>query len=181
MTNRLTRAIEISANVAIIVVAVLLAVVLVKRHLLTSPQAEPAAPRPRTVATAPGTKLPLAGVNWAENGRTLLLALSSRCHFCTESADFYKRLAEARAGREDIRLVAVLPQDLGEGRAYMDKLGVKVDEVRQAPLDSVGAAGTPTLIMVDGEGAATELWVGKLPPDREAEVLGRIRGERASN
>ena len=183
MTNKLTRAVEVSANVAIIIVALLLGAVLVKRHLLADTRAEADAARPRMVAaaTAPGSKLPLAGVNWTENGRTLLLALSSKCHFCTESADFYKRLAEARAGRKDLRLVAVLPQDVGEGRAYLDKLGVSVDEVRQASLDSVGAAGTPTLIMADGEGAATELWVGRLPPDKEAEVLDRIRGERASN
>jgi hypothetical protein len=179
MTNKLTRGIEISANVAIIIVAVLLGVVLVRSQLLPGAHTQATAPQPHMMAAA-GSKLPLSGVNWAENRRTLLLALSAKCHFCTESAEFYKRLVEARAEHSDIRMVAVLPQDIGEGRAYMDKLGIKVDEVRQSSLDSVGATGTPTLIMVDGDGAATELWVGKLPPDKESEVLDRIRGERAS-
>lgn len=180
MTNKLTRGLEVSANVAIIIVAVLLVVVLVRHQLLPGAQTQATAPQPHVMAAA-GSKLPLSGVNWAENGRTLLLALSAKCHFCTESAEFYKRLAEARTGRSDIRMVAVLPQDVSEGQAYLDRLGVKVDEVRQSSLDSVGATGTPTLIMVDEEGAATEVWVGKLPPDKEIEVLDRLRGERASN
>lgn len=178
MTNKLIRGIEVSANIAIIIVAVMLGIVLVRHRLLTGAQTQATAPQPHVVAA--GSKLTLSGVNWAENRRTLLLALSTKCHFCTESAEFYKRLAEARAGRSDIRMVAVLPQDVGEGRAYLDKLGVRVDEVRQSSLDAVGATGTPTLIMVDDEGTATELWVGKLPPDKESEVLGRIRGEPAS-
>jgi thioredoxin-related protein len=177
-TNRLTKGIELSANIAIIIVAVFLGVVLVKQQLLSSPQTR--ATTPQHPATVAGAKLPLAGVNWAENQRTLLLALSAKCHFCTESADFYKRLAEARAQRNDIRMVAVLPQETAEGQAYLDRLGIKVDEVRQSSLDAVGATGTPTLIMVDGDGVATEMWVGKLPPDKETEVLNRIRGERAS-
>lgn len=181
MKNKLASGVEILANVAIIVVALLLGVVLVRNQSGSGAQTRGASAQPRTMASlAPGSKLPLAGVNWSENGRTLLLALSSRCHFCTESAEFYQRLAAARAGREDIRLVAVLPQDAGEGGAYLDKLGVKVDEVRQSSLDAVGAAGTPTLVMVDGEGAATEMWIGKLAPDKETEVIDRIRGEHAS-
>lgn len=178
MNSKLAKSIELLTNISIITVAILLSVVLVKHYLLTEARIHTADSQSH-VAVA-GAKLPLPGVNWAENRRTLLLALSAKCHFCTESADFYKRLAEAKAQRNDIRMIAVLPQEVAAGQAYLDRLGVKVDEVRQSPLDAVGATGTPTLIMVDGDGTATEMWLGKLPPDKETEVLARIRGERAS-
>jgi hypothetical protein len=46
--------------------------------------------------------------------------------------------------------------------------------VRQAPLSAVGVSGTPTLLLIDGGGAIKESWVGKLPPDKETEVLSRL-------
>jgi hypothetical protein len=51
---------------------------------------------------------------------------------------------------------------------------VTVDEVRQDSLDSIGVTGTPTLILVNREGAVDGVWVGKLPPEGETEVLGRL-------
>src|SRR2546427_10330382 len=32
-----------------------------------------------------GAKLPLEGVDWATNQKTLVVALSDKCHFCTDS------------------------------------------------------------------------------------------------
>lgn len=175
--SNFTRKLEVLANVCIVAVALLLGAVLVKIHLL--PKGE-AAPPPPPSQLQPGSRLPLADINWADNGQTLLLVLSDTCHYCTESADFYKRLAQERAAHDSPRLVAVLPQEVERGRAYLDKLGVSVDQVLQAPVNSVGARGTPALILVDGAGAVTESWVGKLPPDRESEVLGKLRAERAA-
>jgi hypothetical protein len=41
--------------------------------------------------------------------------------------------------------------------------------------------GTPTLILVDGDGKVADAWVGALPPEKENEVISRLRAERASN
>lgn len=168
MAGKFTRTIEITTNIAIITVAVLLSVVLVKNYLLSGPT--PNAPEPpRPVPT--GTKMALQDVNWAANKRTLLMVLSDTCRYCTESADFYKKLAQERAKHDDLRMVAVLPQNVEAGKTYLNKLGVTVDEVRQSPLDAVGVRATPTLILVDDKGVVTGSWVGKLPAQNEAEVL----------
>jgi hypothetical protein len=106
--------IELLANVAIIAVALLLGVVLVKRFLLPSPP--PPGP-PQAAQIKPGTKVQLDGVNWGDSSQTLVLALSDTCRFCTESAEFYQRLARHRAERGGPRLVAVLPQPVAQGRA----------------------------------------------------------------
>lgn len=168
--------IEFLANLSIIVVALLLGAVLVKRNLTPTPQQ---AALPAKSKIQPGTKLQLPNINWAQSEQTLLLALSDTCRFCTESAPFYQRLARQKTEPDSPRLVAVLPQDVNQGQAYLDNLGVKVDEVKQSALSAIGVSGTPTLIMVDRDGVVKESWVGKLPPALEAEVLSRLRAARA--
>lgn len=163
--------IELLANVAIIVVALALAAVLTRQYLWPGPEPKTA---PAQSAIRPGTKITLPGAAWEGNGRTLLLVLQKGCGFCTTSAPFYQRLVKEAAGRGDVRLVAVLPQGEDEGREYLKGLGVEIDDVRQASPSALGARGTPTLILVDSAGLVTDSWVGKLPPDREAEVLRRL-------
>lgn len=109
------------------------------------------------------------------------MVLSTNCHFCTESAPFYQRLAQQKAGRGDVRLMAVLPQSVGEAQKYLDDHGISVDEVRQAVPGAAYARGTPTLILVDRTGSVIESWVGKLPPEKEAEVLSHFLGERSGD
>ena len=111
----------------------------------------------------------LPGVDWAKNRRTLVLALSTQCHFCTESAPFFQRIQKERA--RDLKLLAVLPQSITEGHRYLEGEGVKVDDVRQAELSSIGVNGTPTLLLVDSKGAVSQVWQGKLQPEQEGGVL----------
>lgn len=169
--NSLSKRIELLANIMIIVVGVLLVGVLVRNYLW--PGARQGASDAAAAQLKPGDKLSLPGVDWARGDKTLLLALSDTCRFCTESAEFYRGLARAKADRPGVRLVAVLPQDTDRARAYLSKLNVEVDEVRQSQPDALGVRGTPTLVLVDREGAATDVWVGKLPAEKEAEVHAR--------
>ncbi len=169
--NKMFRGTELAANVAIVLVGILLSVVLVKNNLV---QSQPAIAAP-AAAIAPGTKLSLPGVDWKTNGRTLVLALSTGCRFCTESAPFYKRLAQEKPNLQNIRLVAVFPEPEEQSRKYLSDLGVTVDEVRQGRLDSIGVVGTPTLIFADADGAVATSWRGKLSSDKETEVLARLK------
>src|ERR1035438_5652079 len=93
------------ADAATIIVTLLLSVVLVRVYLL------PAAPNARVGQAAAtvtvGEKVNLSDVNWKGNGQTLLLAISSECHFCKESMPFYKKLQLA-AGR-NVRILALMP------------------------------------------------------------------------
>lgn len=167
--NNLTKRLEQLANVAVIVVALLLGGVLVKRYLL--PQAESPQAQARI---QPGTKLSVPGVEWGKNERTLLLVLSTTCRYCTESSPFYQRLVQEKAKKGAVGLVAVLPQSVGESQKYLNDLGVSVDDIKQAGLDAVQVRGTPTLIMADRTGTVIESWVGKLPAEAEGEVLNRF-------
>lgn len=126
MLTGFSQKIELAANLAILVVACLLATVLAKNYLLAKPF-DPVASRSNAVSQplreSPikiGVKLSSAEMEFAGPGQTLILAISSTCHFCTESAPFYKKLGQSK---RNIRLVAVLPQPVEDGRKYLDRLG----------------------------------------------------------
>jgi redoxin len=187
--GKVTKAVEIGMNISIIVVALIGAAVLVKNHLLRSPAAVTSTVQqgvPRNAESAPrspgarpgpaeGTQLSVAGINWSESSETILLALSNKCHFCTESAPFYQRLTRELAQQKDIRVIAVFPQDATEARKYLDEIGVPNLQVTQATLDSIGVRGTPTLVLVDKTGAVKKSWVGRLSAERESEVISRVK------
>ena len=173
--NGFAKKLEIVANVAIIVLALMLGGVIVKRYFFTSAPPEPAASAQPSAASEsaikPGANVQLANYNWSDSDKTLVMVLSTGCHFCTESGPFYKRLIEARADKKKVRVVAVFPQTPEEGKEYLEKLGVVADEIRTATPMSLGVRGTPTLILTDSKGTAVNTWIGKLPTTKEDEVL----------
>ena len=171
--NKPGKKIELAVNLAIILVAIMIGFVFVKNYLL-APQPTPES---RDYRVPAGTKVSLPEVDWAQNGQTLVLVLKKGCRYCAESAPFYQRLVRETAAQKGVRLVAVLPEEVNEGKQYLSSLNVPVDEVRQAELGALGVQGTPTLILVNGQGEVVESWVGKLPAAQETEVLRRI-GEK---
>lgn len=102
----------------------------------------------------------------------MILALQTSCHFCDESAPFYKHLIEKAKGK-NIKLVAVLPSDIEESKKHLNKLGLTNIDVKQASLE----VGTPTLFLVDDKGRIINSWVGKLPPNKETEVVNTLISE----
>ena len=161
--NGISKKIEIAANIAIILVAIMIGALLVQKYFLST--------KPPTQTTIPiGMKLSLPNIDWAKNGRTLILALQEGCRFCSESAPFYQRLTQEVANRQ-IPLVTVIPHPLASGQKYLNEIGVSIGEIRQATLNSIGVRGTPTLLWVNDRGEVTGGWIGKLSPDKEAEVI----------
>jgi hypothetical protein len=159
---------ETLANLSTALVSLLLSVVLVKVFLLPEGRPPASAARPQ-LAKGTSLKGSLPGVDWGRNGRTLVLAISTGCHFCTDSAPFFQRLSKERP--PSTKLLAVLPQRVEESRKYLEQEGVLVDDVKQVPLDSIEVSGTPTLLLVDKAGTVAGVWVGKLEPRQEEDVL----------
>jgi hypothetical protein len=95
------------------------------------------------------------------------------CHFCSESAPFYKRIIESVKDK-NINLVAAFPTGSEESAAYLRELGLNNMEVRRSPLNNLQVSGTPTLILTNDKGEVTDFWVGKLTPDKETEVINKL-------
>lgn len=149
--------IETMSNIGTIVVAAVLSAVLVKVYLLPAPAGRLAQTAPSMPAASAGTLLKgrIPGVDWSKNGRTLVLAISTTCHFCKDSEPFYRRLQQ-EVGK-GLKTVAVLPQPVDEAEQYLNGAGLHVDQVKQAVLGGIGVRGTPTMLLVNSAGIVTKV------------------------
>lgn len=164
----MTKNLDIAKNVAIVILALIASAALVKNYLLSAPG------RDVPVQIAVGENFSLTEMDWKGNGNTLVLALAPGCDSCSESAPFYRRLiAELPTGR--VHLTAVVPETAEEGREYLRSLNIEIDDVREGSFQSLKIKGTPTLILVDERGEVRNVWLGRLPKDKEQEVIDIIR------
>ncbi|HEX8369579.1 MAG TPA: redoxin family protein [Pyrinomonadaceae bacterium] len=186
------RKVQFLSNIATIVIAILLCVVTVKLFFPTSPTLSIANPpkanqtasnfNSRSTAVSPpaaqvtpvGKAVPLEGINWKENKKTLVLYISTTCRYCNESSPFYKLLAEKYSSDKNIKLIAVLPQPVDESKEHLKDLGINIGEVYNSQLKSIGVIATPTLLLVNDSGVVLEYWRGKLTSQRESEVLSKL-------
>lgn len=157
-------------NVLTIIVALFLVGMVARRYLAPDPTVAP--------ALRQGAAASLSGVNWAEHGRTLIVAMQVGCHWCEASADFYRDLIAAKSNQ--FHAVAVLPQPVLESQAFLDSLDVRFADVRQSDIRMLGVSGTPTLILVDREGLIESSWAGKLTPEQETSVFKKLGIKRIS-
>jgi len=118
-----------------------------------------------------GSAVQLPDVNWRRNKQTLVLVLRDGCHFCSDSAEFYRRLTTAVGAGRSTKLVAALPGSIDDSRTYLSGLGVQIANIRQSSLGQLQVTGTPTLLLVNDKGIVTKSWVGQLPANQEAEVI----------
>jgi thioredoxin-related protein len=167
MASNLSKKVELAANIAIIIVALILGAVVVQKYFFASGNDGP----PKEIAK--GTKMAVPETDFQANGKTLLVVLQKSCKFCAESMPFYKTLLERTPGK-GVKMVAVLPGPREESIAYLGEYGVALPEVRQASLNAVNVRGTPTLILVNDKGEVSNSWVGKLPPEKEKEVIDQL-------
>ena len=166
----LSRKVEMFANVAIMLVAIVLCVVLVKKFVLTD--AAPADSRGKQPEV--GAKVALPDTDFAANDKTLLMALKKDCRYCSESAEFYRKVTSA-AGEKNVRVIALFPHSAKDGQEYLSQINVSVEDKRQADFAALHVAGTPTLILTDKTGAIQKVWMGKLPPEKEKEVIDSLQ------
>jgi hypothetical protein len=169
--DKLAKRLDVCANIAIILVAIAVAGLLITR-VMRRTGADTAS---KVTGISTGAKVSLPNMDWSDNGNTLLFALAKGCHFCSESAPFYRRILKEVSSRNDLKVVAVVPGDENEGRTYLGELGLSIADVRKVSMEEIGVPGTPTLILVNSSGIAAAVWIGKLSPESEAEVFGKLK------
>jgi thioredoxin-related protein len=164
LSRKTRRFLEISANIAIVIVAAVIVGNFVWSRIH---------PKQNVSGPAVGSAVSLAGVNWKENGSTLLMVLQKGCRYCEESAPFYQKLHENRSGMEP-RMLVLVPGEQKETSRYLSDLKIPSDGIVSASLASVNVAATPTLLLIDQTGHIKDVWVGKLDADREKEVTQKV-------
>ncbi len=186
--RKFIRKTQLISTAATVLIAILLTIIVVKEYIIPSSKIEPttitskiervpvnAQPNISTKQNLNpiGQPIPLKGIDWKNNKRTLVMFVSTTCHFCTESSSFYKRLINDTSVK-DGKIIAVLPQTVDEAKAYLTDLGVNPDQIINAQLASIGVTATPTLLLVDESGKITDQWRGKLSSEQETQVINKM-------
>ena len=167
MKTGFAQKLETVTNIAILIAALILGYLFIEKYFLS----EKTQPQPTEITK--GTKISLPEISWEQDKKTLLLVLQKDCHFCLESMPFYKTLVQ-KSKEKGIKLVAVLPNSREESVQYLKENGVDIQEVIQASSKNINVQGTPTLILTNDKGEVLNSWIGKLPSEKEQEVIGNL-------
>lgn len=164
------RKLETATNVAVLVTALLVATYFVGLFIGPFGSSEP------TDGASPGMRLALPeAFDFTAHDRTLILAIQEDCSYCEASMPFYKNIvAKVSGGCAEYGVVAVLPNPPAAADALLRNYELGIPRVANYSLVSLGVAGTPTLVLVDGAGTVLDVWVGQLSHDEEQEVLASI-------
>jgi hypothetical protein len=77
--------------------------------------------KPADYKIAPHARLTIKGVDWTKADRTLVLALKKDCRYCTESAQFYRKLVRELANEGNTQVIALFPEKETGGDAYLSE------------------------------------------------------------
>ena len=157
-------------NIAILVVVLILSTLLVRKFFF-----QPSEDTDYRIAA--DATLRINGINWADSEQTVLVALAKECKYCTESAEFYRRLAGGLASQSNTRLMAVFSENESEAEAYLKQLEVPIKELRHVSLPSLGIRSVPTLAILNRNGVVTDMWIGKLSPLEERALMAKLKLE----
>ena len=154
---------ERAAHISLIVASVIASAVLLRDHLQSRSSA--------AVRQLDGSVISLPGVEWPPQRRTVVLAISSRCRFCKDSAGFYHSLTTNR-GPGDFQVVVLSRDPAGEIDTFLTGNGITVDRTIHDWPSRIGIAGTPTLLIVEPDGRVRNSFVGLLAPGEENKIRG---------
>lgn len=88
-----------------------------------------------------GTSISLPGLQLDQRHDSLLVVISTNCHFCKDGLLFYKELSARAQGKLDV--IAVLPQPLAESQAFLLNAGISTTRIISANLNLIGVEALP--------------------------------------
>jgi len=160
---------ETVTHVFLIGVCCLAGGLLIEQRFFPSPE-DGAAPSRELV----GREVKLPGADWQAAPLSVLLQISSTCHFCNESMPFYKQLMAARqAQTAKVPVIVASADAVAVMRKHLEDQQVVVDKVLHSRLESFGT-GTPTVYIVDSKGVVKRVFMGKLDSSGEKELLAIV-------
>jgi len=154
-------------NVAIIAMCVMTSAFLVRVSFF-KPE-----PRAQEAPYEKGEIIPsVQGVDYSHSKGTVILVVSSNCHFCTESMAFYQALGKhARAENNSrFRLVVAGLQSERTLAEYVSRYGVDYSAVVTLNPEKVKFTATPLLVLVNAGGRVIRSYQGKMTAKQQSQL-----------
>jgi hypothetical protein len=108
--------------------------------------------------------------------RNLVIAVSPDCHFCRQSAPFFRSVVSVGKGRAKLRVYFLFPVNTNDevARLFLANLKTPGGAIVKADFEKLGIAGTPTVTLIDQGAHVVGHWVGLLDTKQQGEVLARL-------
>jgi len=170
LKGRVKNYLEIGTNIAIVVVAVAVLGTVIRNYLSNRK------PAPYPNALKRGSVMAdVKGAELNKYPRTLILALSTQCRYCTQSVPFYKRLLQANAQvGGQINIIALFPESREQVEEYTTQNQLQLKTVSLVDHHKVNIEIVPYLVLVDSNREVLETWFGKLSQDDEEDVIKTV-------
>jgi hypothetical protein len=124
---------------------------------------------PREPFTPGSSVQKVAGVDFSNANRTLVIVTRSTCQYCEASGPLWRALDERRRTLGDkFRVVLVSDEPAETTHAFAKKHQLNPDYVS---VTKMFIPGTPTLILVNSSSQVVKSWVGKPSTAEQAESL----------
>lgn len=108
--------------------------------------------------------------------KTVILVLSTGCHYCQVSKPFYKSLLERTRGRSSVDMIALFPEGRQAASEFLSSSQLDLPVHAGVSLRQLRIQGTPAILVVDNTGKVIELWTGQLSSVSEERVRETIFG-----
>ncbi len=161
---------ELVTNVAVLLAATAVLGALTWGYFMhkSSPSLEEGFQRGQILAAPPQ-------VDYSGAAQTLLIAMNTNCHFCTESIPFYNELTKSQQARSTTtRIIALFPNEANEVKHYLQQNHLQMEIATRVNFRALNVNGTPTVILVDKHGKIIDFWTGKLSNEIEQQVISAI-------
>jgi thioredoxin-related protein len=167
---RIQRYLEIGTNIAVLLVATVVVYVCTWTYFHANRKTQLLA------GLQTGTVLTnLSNINYNQSSKTLIIAMNTNCGYCQASVPFYNQLTELQKTKaKGSRIIAVLPNNEEEVKQFTQQNHLNIETASSVNLRPLKITGTPTLVLVDGNGIIHDFWLGKLSQDQEQEVIKAI-------
>ena len=133
------------------------------------------AARPLAASVADGIQVDdrldaIIPLGYRASGKSFLVVVNSKCTFCTDSMPFYSRLAAAaNSCGSQVTFVSTEAPDVARG--YVQGHGLNDPRVLTVSREQLKQPRYPTILLVDQSATVLQRWLGRLAPEREAQVM----------
>jgi hypothetical protein len=138
------------------------------------PQESVSAAQAPFVASAPASLSGRIPLDFTTRKRWVILALSTQCRFCQQSVPFQQSLLKITKASNAVGLVAIFPQTTKDVDQYEAAYKFFPKTLADLPLNQIEVPGTPTLLIVDGQGKVLRHWEGLLSEKAQKEVITEV-------
>ena len=162
------------ANIAAAAMCLVVTYAVAERYILAKPASTPAVSGYRPGDDLSGIRDEL-GIG--RSGLSAVVVVSNSCHFCVESAPFYRQLAalQKEYGAEKFQTVFLGMSGASDAETFVSVHHLEARSVLATPKNvRAKIPGTPTLILVDENGRVSSSWAGKLSAADEKLVLSMV-------